>query len=248
MKTFFLPIVLVATMIISCEQKSAKENNDNPSENSEIAPKPVEQRTNTYAIITTIATTDKQKFADNISQQTDQIDALWNQKTVSNIYMDSKSNEIAPTIIFFMKGKTENEVRQTLDKTNFIINGVGSYEVKPVGDLLLTMNEKSLEMKDKKNHTYSVVWDYSKKMEEIPVTIMEKQLQDETRLFETGVIENVYLNTTDDGKKRTSSVYFINADSEKDAENVLNELPLAKEKLGIYKLYDVGGFIRGEKK
>jgi hypothetical protein len=75
----------------------------------------------------------------------------------------SKSNEIAPTIVFFIKGKTENEVRQKLDKTNFIINGVGSYEVKPVGDLLLTINEKSLEMKDKKNHTYSVVCDYSKK-------------------------------------------------------------------------------------
>jgi hypothetical protein len=46
-------------------------------------------------------------------------------------------------------------------------------------------------------------------MAEIPVTIMEKQLQDEARLFEAGVMENVYLNTTDDGKKRTSLVYFI---------------------------------------
>jgi len=57
----------------------------------------------------------------------------------------------------------------------------------------------------------------------------------------------VYLSTTNDGNKRTSAVYFINADSEKEAQKLLNQLPVYKQKLGSYQLINVGGFIRGEK-
>lgn len=248
MKKILLPLSFIFFFAISCDKKSTnKAENEDVSELSPAENK-VEQRSNTYAVLTSIATTDKQKYIDNIAQQTDQLNELWDKKIVSNIYMDSKPNEIAPTVIFFLRAKSVNEAKETLDKTNFIINGVGSYDVKPVGDLLFETNQKTLEMKSQKELTYAVVWDFSKKIDELPVDVMKTQLAAEEKLFENGIVENLYLNTANDGNKRTSSVYFINVNSQDEAEKILNELPIKKEKLGTYKLYDVGGFIRGVKK
>jgi len=189
MKKIILPLSLILLCATGCDQKHKNENPqgdlaENVSQNNKGG-----ERTNSYAIITFIATTDKQKYIDNISQQTDQLDELWSNKVVGNIHMDTESNEIAPTIIFFMKAKSEKEVRETLDKTNFIVNGVGRYEVKPVGDLIYQMNNRTTEVKASKDHTYSVVWEYAKSIDQIPLDVMQKQLDEEKKLFDQGIIE-----------------------------------------------------------
>jgi len=91
--------------------------------------------------------------------------------------------------------------------------------------------------------TIAVVWETvslekEKIIEHLPV--QQQQLQ---KLWEEGVVENVYLKTDEKfGENDTfpNIMFFIKAKNQEAAKEILNEMEFVKNKLAIYKLYPVG--------
>lgn len=70
------------------------------------------------------------------------------------------------------------------------------------------------------------------------------------KLWNEGIIENVYFDVegTQETNTVTDFVFFVNADSEKEAIEICDHLPFVQEKIAAYKLHAVGIFWLGEYK
>ncbi len=94
-------------------------------------------------------------------------------------------------------------------------------------------------------NTYMVTWTIETHDTDLFTDTLNEHMPKMLDLWVNGTVENVYL----DNKKSEVSVhkgdvgkvvFFIKAKTEKEAQNVLNELPLVKKKVASYQLTLVG--------
>jgi len=247
MKKLFTSLLLLNLLVfISCKNKA---------ENQTVAPEPETQSVsnetmNTYAVIPSLTTENAQKFNDNITQQASQLNKLWEEGTVENLYYNVEGqtvdNQIIPTIAYFIRATDIDQARNILDQTIFRSKNIGTFELIPVGNLLYGQSEKAGDVRLKKQNVYVVVWDLLKPYDEIDPQVLQNQFEANFKLFEEGILENAYKNSPYDESIKNYTVYFMNADSEEEVNEILNEMPFVKSNAGSFKTRYVGHFMRGK--
>ncbi len=67
------------------------------------------------------------------------------------------------------------------------------------------------------------------------------------KLWDEGKIENVYFDIegTQTKNDKTDFVFFVNANTEKEAKAIINQLPFVRNAIASYELYPVGEFWLG---
>ncbi|MCP5061266.1 MAG: hypothetical protein GY936_02230 [Ignavibacteriae bacterium] len=208
----------------------------------------------TFAVIWTTITLQKDKMVEHLPAQTKQLRDLWDKGIVENIYFktDEKfhDGETWPNIMFFIKAKDEEAATEILNEMDFVKYKLANYELHPVGVLWLTRNDNSLEKVQKSKKSFGVVWfqDELKHFQEKDITLQSEGL---TKLWKEGFIENVYFDATGAStgeKDRPTVVNFVNAENEKEAHKILDQLHVVKENFSTYMLFDVGVLWLGKNK
>ncbi len=97
---------------------------------------------------------------------------------------------------------------------------------------------------------YAVVWDWTTENHEFILENLKGQIEDFQKLFDKGVIENVYLNNFEftqinENAKMTTIMFFIKARSEKEAGAILDEMEFVKKRVAKYRIYPVGSKMLG---
>lgn len=75
---------------------------------------------------------------------------------------------------------------------------------------------------------------------------IQKQFDADFKLYEKGILENAYKNSPYNEAIKNFTVYFINADSEEEAKEILNDMPFAKSGVADFKIRYVGHYMRGK--
>lgn len=205
---------------------------------------------NTYAVIPSLITENPQKFNDNITDQASQLNRLWEEGTVENLYYDVEGqkvgDQVIPTIAYFIRATDIDEARNVLDQMVFRTKDIGTFELIPVGNFLFGQSEKSGEVRLKKENSYVVIWDLLKPYNEVDPKIIQDQFDADFKLYEEGILENAYKNSPYDESIKNFTVYFMNADSEEEAKKILNNMPFVKSNIASFKVFYVGHLMRGK--
>lgn len=235
-------------LFVGCKNKT-----ENQSEDSELQPQtqPVSNEVmKTYAVIPSLVTENPQKFNDNIAEQASQLNKLWEEGTVENLYYNvdgqQVDKQIIPTIAYFIRATDIDNARNILDQMVFRTKNIGTFDLIPVGNFLFGQSEKAGDARLKKKNAYVVIWDLSKPYNEVDPQIIQNQFEADFKLYEEGILENAYKNSPYDPSINNFTVYFMNADSEEEAKKILNEMPFVTTNTGSYKVIDVGHFMRGK--
>lgn len=200
----------------------------------------------TFAVVWTTVSMRKEKMEEHIPIQTKQLQELWNNGVVENVYFktDEKfgKDETWPNIMFFIKAKNIEEAKEQLNKMEFVRHKLATYEIHPVGLLWLARNEKTLEKVQKSKRTFAVVWTSgaSKKPADGDIRLQAESFQD---LWDEGYIENAYFDIVGAGtgkRERPTMVNFVNAENEDEAHKILSDLHFIKKSISNYMLFDVG--------
>lgn len=147
-------LVLNLMILVSCKNKT--ENKTVEPELQAQEELVTDEALKTYAVIPSLITEDAQKFSDNISEQASQLNELWEEGTVENIYYNvdgqTVNNQIIPSIAYFIRAKDIDDARDILDQTIFRSKNIGTFELKPVGNFLFGQSEKAGEVRLKKQN------------------------------------------------------------------------------------------------
>ncbi len=251
MKKFFASLLMLNILLfVSCKNKT-----ENQTLEPELQPQTQSVSTesiNTYAVIPSLITRNPQKFSDNITEQASQLNKLWEEGTVENLYYNVDGQivdkQIIPTIAYFIRATNIDKARDILDQMIFRTKDIGTFELIPVGNFLFDQSEKAGDVRLKKKNVYVVVWDLLKPYDEIDPEIIQKQFDADFKLYEEGVLENAYKNSPYDESIKNFTVYFMNADNEAEANKILSEMPFVESKIGSFKIRNVGHFMRGKVK
>ena len=212
------------------------------------------EATKTFFVLTSWATTDRNKAMAHIPNQQRQLMGLWNKRIVENIYYDQKgkfSNDQPLSLIaFFIKASTENNAHLALDTTDIVKNNLANYTLRPVGQLAFGRSENATKVGSEAGHVYAVIWAFLEKGNKIDTTVLKQQIKVDTKLQQDGIVENGYIDQNSLSAQSNGTqpgLYFINTKSEADARKVLDAMPLVKSKMATYGLRDVGQFFTGVK-
>ncbi len=114
--------------------------------------------------------------------------------------------------------------------------------------LLLSIFSITVQAEEQKDfpNNYAVVWSLEKSDEK--KKLLTDNLADQASailaLWKSGRIENVYMNNEDSGEseenEKSNFIFFIKAENEGEADEVLAELPFVKLGVASYKLHKVG--------
>lgn len=247
MKKFFTSLLILNLLIfVSCKNKT---------ENTAVEPEPQTELVsneviNTYAVIPSLTTENAQKFNDNISQQASQLNKLWEEGTVENLYYNvdgqTVDNQIIPTIAYFIRATDIDMAKNILDQTIFRSKNIGTFDLIPVGNFLFGQSEKAGDVVLKKQNSYVVIWDLLKPYDEVDQQDIQNQFDADFKLYEKGILENAYKNSPYDESIKNFTVYFMNANSEQEVNEILNEMPFVKSNIASFKIRYVGHFMRGK--
>lgn len=247
MKKFFTSFLMINLFIfVGCKNKV---------ENETVTPEPqtesVSEFINTYAVIPSLVTENPQKFNDNITEQASQLNKLWEEGIVENLYYNVEGQtvdkQIIPSITYFIRATDEDKAKNILDQMIFRTKNIGTFDLIPVGNFLFGESEKSKDVRLKKKNTYVVIWDLLKPYNEVDRKEIEDQFAADFKLYEDGVLENAYKNSPYDESVKNFTVYFMNADTEQGANKILNEMPFIKSNTASFRIINVGHFMRGKK-
>ncbi|MBO3099844.1 hypothetical protein [Gelidibacter pelagius] len=246
MKKFFTSLLILNLLfLVSCKNKTENQSVEPELQNDSVSNEVI----NTYAVIPSLITENAQKFNDNISQQASQLNKLWEEGIVENLYYNvdgqTVGDQIIPTIAYFIRATDIDKAKNVLDQTVFRSNNIGTFELIPVGNFLFGQSEKAEDVLLKKQNAYVVVWDLLKPYNDIDPQDIKKQFDADFKLYEEGVLENAYKNAPYDESIKNFTVYFMNAESEEEAIEILNEMPFVKSNIASFKIRDVGHFMRG---
>lgn len=200
-----------------------------------------------YAVVFQWATRDEAKVRAHSQAQNDQLLELWKNNTVENVYYDAKAQydsfSYFPNITFTLKAENEAAAKEILDDLVVVKQGISTYSLHPVGMLWLKRDSKKIEERGM-THSYVTVWNTDKKPDAI---ITKKQNDAILDLWNQGAIENVYFDIegTQKQNQKTDFVFFVNANSEKEAKTLINKLPFVEQRIASYQLYPVGVFWMG---
>lgn len=92
---------------------------------------------------------------------------------------------------------------------------------------------------------FAVVWDWATEGHAFIMENLKEQSEDFQKLFDQGIIENVYLNNyeiaqVNEKAKMATIMFFIKAKNEKEARVMLDEMKFIKTHVAKYRLYPVG--------
>jgi len=248
-------ILSISLLIISCGQQKKDQSTSSEKNNSEA----VTQKSNTskqnFAVVWNWTTTDVQLVSDNSITISKELTHLWENGIVENAYYDSESDidKLAyfPNISFFIKAESYQDAESLLDQLTVVKKGIAQYTIYQVGTLWLKRDPKKIKNIGLSN-SYVAVWntiteyDNSKAKELIKASAKE-QSDAVLTLWEKGIVENVYFDIEGTVKNNltTDFVFFINAKSIEEAQEICNNLPFAKKHLAAYKIQKVGVYWLG---
>ena len=231
------------------DQKTSNEPNQQPAttevDNSKIGRK-------TFAIVWKWKTTDKKIFEENVLTISKEMEELWKKDVIVDAYFDNGTKIYKagyfPNISCFLKAKSEEEAETILNKLTLVENEMAEYTIYPVGTKWLG---RATEAINKKRFTKSfvAVWSTSEKFDQNDNgDVIIAQSEALLKLWNEGAIENVYFDVegTQKTNKVTDFVFFVNADSDKEAIEICDNLPFVQEKIATYILQPVGIFWLGE--
>jgi len=205
-----------------------------------------------FAVVWKWKTTDKKVFEENNITIAWEMEELWKKDVIVDAYFDNDTKIYKagyfPNISCFLKAKSEEEAKMILNKLTLVKKEMAEYTIYPVGTKWLG---RATEAIGKKGFTksYVAVWSTSGKVDpNDDRDIIKAQSDALMKLWNDGAIENVYFDVegTQEANTVTDFVFFANADSEKDAIEICDQLPFVKEKIATYKLQPVGIFWLGE--
>lgn len=245
-KSFTLLLVITFLSLIGCKNKTTNKTIEPEPQTDSVA----KEAMNTYAVIPSLITENVQKFNDNISEQASQLNTLWQEGIVENLYYDVEgqqvNDQIIPSIAYFIRATDIDKARDILDQSVFRSKNIGTFELIPVGNFLFGQSDNAGELRLKKKNVYVVIWDLLKPYNEVDPQIIQNQFDADFKLYEDGVLENAYKNSPYDESIKNLTVYFMNADSKEEANKILNEMPFVKSNTASFKVFYVGHLMRGK--
>jgi len=235
--TLLLPVLLFA-----CTEGAKKEAESTSPQN--------------FAVVWHWKTDNPALIDDNILNQNKQLTEYWKKGIIENAYFeaDPKAERLAdyPGISFFIKANSMGKARELLDNMIFVKNNISEYSLHAVGPKWLGRNEEVINAKGTANSWVSV-WstrvDHNSKMSMEEVSENARAQSDLIlELYNKGIIENVYFDIegTQEQNEVTDFVMFVNAETETEARQILDNLPFSKKNIAHYQLFSVGVFWMGE--
>lgn len=247
MKKILTTLLICSLIFVGCKDKTESQTKEQEPEIQ--TPIVSNEDLNTYAVITSVVTENAQKFNDNIKEQATQLDKLWEEGIVENLYYDAEGpiveNQTLPRIAYFIRATDKEKARDILEETIFMRKEIGSFELIPVGNFLFGQSEKAADVRIKKQNVYVVIWDLLKPYDQVDRKDIENQFSADFKLYEEGVLENAYKNSPYDESINNFTVYFINAENIEEANAILNDMPFVKSNIASYKIMYVGHLMRG---
>ena len=253
-----LLITIVVTTLLACDNKQKKKEiktitqteDSTDSDNSKFGRK-------NFAVIWKWTTTDVKKVEEHIVKFSEEMNSLWKNGDIENVYFNSNSKidklEYLPNNSFFIKAKTKAKAETMLNEIILVKEGLITPIVYPVGTKWLGRNEETIHKKGL-TKSFVVVWS---RLREVDLTKDQNILIDQTdellRLNGNGDIENVYWDLENTANPSVNKdvedfVFFINANSQEEARKICDSLPFTKAKIVSYSIHPVGVFWLGEYK
>lgn len=226
-------------IILNCNNQPQKKE---PNQN--------ENFTSNYAVIWNWKTTDPELVEENLRVISEEFTYLWEGNVIENAYFDllPSTNKLGnfPNIAFFLQARSETEAESILSNLTLFKKGIATYSLHPVGVLWLGRRTEIIQEKGL-TRSFAAVWT-TRNVAEIPDESIQAQSNIILELWKQGIIENVYfdiegtqaINTT------TDFVFFVNANSREEAEEICNSLPFLKQNIATYELYQAGVFWLGK--
>lgn len=246
-KLIYLSVLL---LLFSCNSKEKKSTTEIEKEATSTEITDAKFGRQNYAVVWNWLTTEKEIFSDAMLTVSEEMQKLWEEDVIENSYFDNSSDvddiKVFPNISFFIKAKTLDEAKEILDGLTLVKLAIADYSIFPVGTKWLGRNTDKIHETGVKK-SYVTVWTTLNEPE-IGDEITKKNSDAILELWNNGVIENVYFDI--EGIQTPSDkrdfVFFVNADSEKEAKTILDELPVVTAEIASYKMYPVGVFWVGE--
>ena len=257
MKKLLLIATVVATLMACDNQQKEKKiqtitqsENLTDSDNSKFGRK-------NFAVIWKWTTTDVEKVENNTLQFANEMNSLWKNGDIEDVYYNSNSKidklEFLPNNSFFIKAKTKAKAEAILNNLIFVKEGLISPIIYPVGTKWLGRNEEAIQKNGIKN-SFVVVWNRLREVDQTKdQSIIIDQTNELLRLNEDGDIENIYWDLEKAVNPSVNNdiddfVFFVNANSQEEAKKVCDNLPFTKAKIASYNIHPVGVFWLGEYK
>ena len=249
MKNLFL-LILVASLM-ACTNQGTEQKTEQTAD--------VEKTTNAqtiiknYAVVWDWATEGQEFILENLKAQIDDFQKLFDKGLIENVYLNNyeftqlNENAKMTTIMFFIKAKSEKEARAMLDEMKFVKTHVAKYRIYPVGSKMLGRSDAAEE---NKTFSFAAVWANTgnKKLTDNNV---QAQFEQTVELWNEGIIENAYFATESAYKRANETpgmAYFVNAPTEEEAREILDNMVFVKKGIATYRLFPVGTFWLGSSK
>lgn len=249
MKTNYLLLILIFALF-SCTNQSTEQKTEETEVTTETTDK--SSAIKNYAIVWDWTTEGHAFIMENLKEQSEDFQKLFDQGIIENVYLNNyeiaqvNENAKIATIMFFIKAENEKEARVMLDDMKFIKTHVAKYRLYPVGEKWLGRHETA---DANKKFSFAAVWNHSNNKEMIEKHV-KAQFEQTIGLWNEGIIENAYFateNAYENMSKVPGMVYFVNADNEEEAKNILDNMIFAREGISTYQLFPVGTFWLGSK-
>lgn len=243
----------ISLLILSCQAEqtqkveSTSENTDQQSlkntNQSQVG------RAN-YAVIWTWTTDDSDLVSKHLPNISTELTNLWKKDIIENTYfdIDSPTDKLADfaNITFFLKAHSITEAQSILDQLIVVKENIASYQLHPVG--LLWLDRETEVIREKGiTKSFATVWTTTTKSEisdELRLAQNDKVLE----LWKAGTIENVYFDIEGTQKENTKTdfVFFVNANTEEEANAICHALPFYSNNIATYEIYQSGVFWMGK--
>ncbi len=250
-------ILICSALLIACTENSKNKTSEN-EKNKSPDTSDAGYMINNYAITWKWKSKDVKLINENIVEQTKQLTNHWHGGIVENVYFEQQPKtdgfENYPGISFFIKASSEAKAKKILDEMIFVKLGISEYAIYPVGTKWLGRNEDVINER-KITKSWVSVWstsvDHNSKMSMAEVSDNAKMQSDLVlKLYNEGLVENVYFDIAGTQKRNdvTDFVMFVNANTESEAREILDNLPFSKKNIAHYQLFSVGVHWMGEYK
>jgi len=245
MKHLLLVITILVFILPGCDNQSVKNNKSEEKKQTQ------QIGLDNFAIVWTWKTNDKQLMDNHLLRVSDEMDKLWKKDIIENVYFHSDASKASgyfPNISFFIKAESPKKAMEVLDNLTLVKKGMADYKIYPVGIKWLGRETEVIKSKGL-GKSFVAVWS---ELETISAAsdgdIIVAQADSIMSLWKKGIIENVYFDIegTSTENNVTDFVFFVNADTEKEAKEICDNLPFSIEGKASYKIKEVGVFWLGK--
>lgn len=252
MKHFLLVMTILIFILPGCDNQSAKNNKSEETKQSQSTETETQQIVlNNFAVVWNWKFSNKQLLDEYLLIVSTEMEKLWKDDIIENVYFQSDANKASgyfPNISCFVKAQSIDEARAILNNLTLVKNSLADYNIYPVGTKWLGRETEVIKSKGL-GKSFVAVWS---ELETISAAndgdIIMAQADSIMSLWKKGIIENVYFDNegTNSTNDVTDFVFFVNADTEKEAKEICDNLPFSIEGKASYKIKEVGVFWLGK--